>query len=439
MINSNSSELQRGLIADYQFDSLQSIRQQNGTVTGVPSFSPDRGMRFDGSTNYVTFPGNVQPFNGFGWSAVIEFYPDFDITLDGAQGFFSTNGNKTYLTRYKSGVTHFLTIASGNGTALINSAYAVWGPYWKHGQRNQLAVALRSGSNTMWLNGVQIGNTGVVWVPEPLTGFKIGSYDAGTFKFSGSISSIKFFKHSPSDSLLIAQEAKDFYTNSTYTYQNKATCILPMSAATHDATNNRTLDVSGNGNHFQFGNGVTAGTFPVKMATRGYDSTTTSMYLSSAKATGFLPLSDFTIIHLFRPKRYPDVNSYPWSVSRSANDNQAGIRLQHATTIGQRIIGASSVSTTQPWANGSVMFYANAYQYASTKWLCYFNGKYLTETAAQPPATDYLGRFYIGIDVNGAASNLVGEHLYFALYPFILTPLQVRDSYINVMRSLNQV
>ena len=60
-------------------------------------------------------------------------------------------------------------------------------------------------------------------------------------------------------------------TSSVYNYVNNAKVWLPMTAATHDATNLRTLDKSGNGLHFRFGNGVTSTTYPAKLPSQhGY-------------------------------------------------------------------------------------------------------------------------------------------------------------------------
>jgi len=52
----------------------------------------------------------------------------------------------------------------------------------------------------------------------------------------------------------------------------KSACLfLPMTDATHDPSNNRTLDVSGNGNHCIFANGYTSSKFPTKLGdSRGY-------------------------------------------------------------------------------------------------------------------------------------------------------------------------
>lgn len=60
-------------------------------------------------------------------------------------------------------------------------------------------------------------------------------------------------------------------TSSIYNYMNNAKVWLPMTAACNDPTNVRTLDKSGNGLHFRFGNGVTSTTYPTKLSDRhGY-------------------------------------------------------------------------------------------------------------------------------------------------------------------------
>lgn len=64
-------------------------------------------------------------------------------------------------------------------------------------------------------------------------------------------------------------------------YINEAKVWLPMTMETHDAGNLRTLDKSGNGLHFQFGDGATSTTYPTKLASRGYSFDGTTDYLEA--------------------------------------------------------------------------------------------------------------------------------------------------------------
>lgn len=208
LTNSTAAERQRGCCWAETFESAAAIRNNGGVISGALGFAkPAYGALFDGTNDYITYPPNVQPFSGFGWSAVIEFFPTFDITADGSWYFFCDDLVATRIFRYKLGASNILVVRTGAATAILSSDYATWGSLWKHNQRNVLVVTARSGANAMYLNGVSIATSATAWTAQGLSNFTVGSGAAGILKFQGYLRSVKFFRHNAAAELLTAQEA----------------------------------------------------------------------------------------------------------------------------------------------------------------------------------------------------------------------------------------
>jgi len=100
---------------------------------------------------------------------------------------------------------------------------------------------------------------------------------------------------------MTAQTALDSYNNATYNYPNESVTYLKLDMESHDPTNVRTLDVSGNANHATFGDGSTATTYPTKLSKRGYSFDGTTDYFDGLPAlTGSFTvcvLADNTVTH----------------------------------------------------------------------------------------------------------------------------------------------
>lgn len=402
MLNQNPSELARGLVAHYSFSSPSDIAEQGGTVTGSLRYDAVKGAYFNGSA-YVQYPVRSQLFNGVGWSCVIEFTPGFEAN-DGIAHYFYYSSLTMRLFKFSSNA---LTLRCGTA-GTISVALADYQTYWKTNQRNVITLHIVNGAVAIRLNGnLLVASGGVAAAAEVVSALIIGASAGGATPFLGSIHSLKFFRHSAAAELLTAQEAIDYTNRSTYTYQNRATCILPMGAAQHDAAGARTLDVSGKGNHFTFGNGVTGTTFPTKLATRGYS----------------FDNGDWL--------RLPIVTAANYSccalVMRAVDGN--------ATVYGSDNVGYGLINAT----SGSFS--------ASPSGTKYIDGK---PSNGVPGIGSY--RFYVVVDLpitttnylylgqRGAGINrLIGSIYYFSLYPFALTPTQVIAEYIEARKGLNDV
>jgi len=442
--NKNPAELARGLVADFDFSSAANIALQGGVITGALEYK-DGGAYFDGTNDYITYGGNVQPFNSGFWSAVIEFTPNFEANAAEFYYFYGAGTAVTEAFRHNSDGTLRLYNNSLSGTIPLANYQA----YWKVNQRNVLVIT-KTSTATFFLNGTQIYSTSVALSTPSYTSYVIGASGTNTYKFNGSISSVKFFKHYASGDLLTAGEALGYYNNDWANYEKRATCILPMTAECHDATNNRTLDVSGNARHFSFGDGSTATTFPTKLQRRGYSFDGGDYLKCLTFQLSVLP--KFTMVLL--GKRNGIGSGIGAGETRATPDVSFRVVNAH--------LGLNNNLFAAAWADGgsdsaSNSDYLNAvgvegltYVYdgslATTNRLAMFlNGKQLALThGGTPPATlsDINGIVNIGRvsrTAIGVWDYTTGNIYYFAVFPFALTPLQIADLHLKLMKNINLI
>jgi hypothetical protein len=218
-----------------------------------------------------------------------------------------------------------------------------------------------------------------------------------------------------------------------------------MTAECHDATNLRTLDVSGNGNHFQFGDGSTSTTYPTKLARRGY-SFDGGDYLQSGNIT----LSGGCTI--FRVSRLPNpyVSTYYGFVSmQQAADNQLGILTNWSDkkfyVLGPGTGGTYSSGSITRDFNGicstAVVYDQNGTTNA-TRLKAYSNGKErtLSFTGTVQSSLSITTPIVIGKWVSsGDKFEVLDECLFYAVFPFALTPLQIADLHLKCMKNINLI
>lgn len=446
MKNKHPAEVQRGLIWQETFENATSIAKNGGTITGALEFR-DKGAYFDGTNDSILYSIRGPMFATGYWSAVIEFIPNF--TLGDGVGYclFSSDSGKTYCYLDSS---HVLRVIAGNGTGAIAVNLVDYQAYWKAGQRNVLVMSMRSGANTLWLNGTQLTSNANAWTAQAQTSLYLGARNDLAYKFKGTICSFKFFVFYAATNLLTAQEALDYYTGQTFNYNKRATCILPMTADSHDATNLRTSDASGNGNHFTFGDGSTPTTYPTKLAKRGY-SFDGGDYLTGPTGGLISSLSKFTVV--FYGKR----NSTSLGVACGESRTSPVIAYRQCcgiTTAGNifhaacNSLSSSSMNNTTDYLNilnaCLIQIYDGSQSTDATKLKAYLNGNLLSLTnggGAIPSSLSGInGNVYIGrisTTANGTWQYTTGEIYYFALYPFTLTPLQVIDATLKLQKQLN--
>jgi hypothetical protein len=433
MPNIHNSELARGCIFSESFDSRTSILANGGTIAGSSTFDQSRGMRFDGSTNNVTYRPNFTPFSSGFWSCVIEFWPAF--AADAAAPYTLCSDTRTNI--FKNVSNNYLSVYTGSSTATLHCVYAVYAPYWRVNQRNVLVIACRSGANTAWLNGVQIGTSATAWTAAGPLPLYVGSRNAGLDKFSGYIRSIKFFRGNAAADLLTVQEAIDYTDGSTFNYLSKAVCIAPMTADTYDPTNTRILDVSGHGNHLNYTAGATA---PTKLATRGF-SIDGGDYFSKSSFGLTSMTQGFTAGGVAMLGPVSGNNRALFTLTRTDTNTRA-VYLVRLLAAGGRTFSlmhnnaGSAQATGCTIPNGVWFSWVWSLAPGLTGSQLFINGRLVFTGGALLAPNGYDGAIFLGSD---ASSGEIGGLKHFALWPFRFSPLQALDYHASVMGDLNRV
>jgi hypothetical protein len=427
------AELARGLVWEENFSSRAGIVANGGVVTGAATFDQSRGMRFDGSTNYVQYRPNTQPFSSGFWSCVIEFWPAF--AADAAASYTLCSDTRTHI--LKNVASNYLSVYTGSYTAAMHCVYAAYAPYWRVNQRNVLVIACRSGANTAWLNGVQIGTSATAWTAAGPLPLYVGSRNAGLDKFSGYIRSIKFFRGNVAADLLTVQEAIDYTNGSAFNYMSKAVCIAPMTADTYDPTNTRILDVSGRGNHLSYTAGASA---PTKLATRGFSIDGGDLFYKSS--FGLTSMTQgFTAAGVAMAVSPGATNRALFTLTRTDNNVRAVYlaRIASASLTRFSIMNNNAGSVQQTfWPVPFGTWYSWVWSVAPglTSNQLFINGRLVHTGAALTAPNGYDGAIFLGSD---AVSGEIGGLKHFALWPFRFSPLQALDYHASVMGDLNRV
>jgi hypothetical protein len=420
-----------------------------GTITGAPTFSPVDGVTLDGVTDYLRYEVPVNLFARNTLSYVIEFTPDFNydsnvtcVLID------STNGNRFLCYKLNNAGGNLLRIYNGLTTSVIAVAPGVYGPVWRQGQRNTLVLASTSGAQVAYLNGTLIGTAAVAWAAPALTQVFVGASasPAGTALFDGTIHNLKFFH-----ARLTNAEAQllSYGDGRIWKYTDDYVCHLPMDLAHHDPVNNRTLDISGNGNHARFGDGVTPAQYPVKNTnSRGYSFDGVAQYLYIAASTVLNKTDNLHYSFWMRDNQYLNPATFDMVLVKwpgSYNPTAWGFFLQNgaADSFAAKFNGADGTSTAVA-VNGQLLDDRQRHMvtvtFSSGTYTVYVDGvqRYhaaiagvsttLTDNAANP--------LYIG---GGAAAR-------YALLAMIsdvtvggfLSPLQVMDKYHRELSGINK-
>jgi hypothetical protein len=247
-------------------------------------------------------------------------------------------------------------------------------------------------------------NSGFSSTTAALETITVGSIFGGARKFLGSIHSIKFFRHNAASELLTAGEAADFYNRSTFNYKNKAICCLPMSAATHDATNLKTLDTSPYGQHFTWTAGATA---PTKLSTVGYSADGGDTFSNAT----VLANSTYTVALAIRHS-----SATGYMADWRGGGGTGYIRLGSAVLL--------QVSSGTAYVNGK----PSTVLAPGT-----FNIIMVTGIALNGPAGTKL------LADNAGATGITGSIHGYAVWPGTLTPLQVKDYTLTLAAGINRM
>lgn len=419
--NTTPAERARGCTFSEGFESSALVRQNGGDIVGNPVI--DFGATLDGVTDALEYPSNGV-FGGDAFSAVSVFTPYFDVDLNTNVYFWYGPGSR-YSFQKSVNPTNALTLFIG-GTNVGSIEGTVWGYLWKINERNVIVVSGVSGNTNIWLNGVVVMDSDTTaWTPGVPT-FITAGYN-GTFE--GILHSLKFFNQA-----LTAQEALDYYNDSTYEYRNETSLYLPMGMRQHDPTNVRTLDVSGNDRHAVFGGD------PSKLGTRhGYDFDGSDYLLGNV--VGLYNSSKISYAVEFNPSFGYDIDQSLYLLDASAVGRHYIIKYNAASgyvlsfKLGDGIGSNVPSATYGPYwrVGGRNILIVSA---DGVTLQIVLNGVLIrsvvyTFTPTNPPLYS-IGSSY------GGAGNFSGKFHSFRVWRKALTPLQIHDLSINAQLEANQ-
>jgi hypothetical protein len=350
----------------------------------------------------------------------MEFYPALNYDDPARRMLFEAQTPFFWCDKRDTG--NFLRIYIG-GTNFGNIDPSVYGPYWRQGKRNQLFIASDSSGNTIAkLNDNQILSSSLTWTPVTTgpTELNIGSYSGGTLAFPMAITRFEIYK-----SLLTSEECTDFYNHTTYNYRDRASVILPMRAAQHEAT--KTLDVSGNGNHAVLGTGASK---PTKRSKRGYDFDGGDWMVLGDNLSSCNELS-ITIPFITSPDSSA---RYLWTITESDNVTM-GVALRVKNTGELQLVHNSGITIT------STGLFVSGGLDIVTVTIDSLDKAYITKNQTNRTSeislniNDRSGEFVI----SRKSFSLIGSILGFEANCEVLTPLQIADLHIDMRLGINQV
>jgi hypothetical protein len=420
--NSMPAERAVGCSFAEQFRNNSEVVANGGTIYGTPTI--DNGATLNGTTDYITHNLAGNEFNSDKISIVCEFWPA-RAANDGINSYLVDSDGGLGRVIVQKDVSNNLVIYVGLTTQILLASYAVYGDLWHVEQRNVLVISTdSSGSSVLWLNGIEIDTGATAWSSfAPLTLFE-GARNNTTFKFEGKLGPLKIFK-----SLLTEQDAINEYNQTTYDYMSDSLIHLPMQAEQHDPTNLRTLDISGKANHAAFGVGVAE---PTKLQKRGY------LGDGGDHLELTLPVdlnSDFTIAGHFK-------------ANAASTDGFFSIRDGGSDGVYAYLDGASQEFranynglSTACYVGQHKFTFVIAYDIDSYMSL-YIDGvlRDIVDISGQTISITATTLFVMSLSTgNSPLVPLDGEAYQFIAAQKILTPLQVADLHINMIKRINRV
>ena len=206
----------------------------------------------------------------------------------------------------------------------------------------------------------------------------------------------------------------------------------------HDPTNNRTLDLSGNGRHLTFGDGATANTFPTKMGTkRGYHNVSATSYLNNSNLVW--SSSRFTSEILCMPYTR-DTSGYLFDL-RNVGSTQFLLGYSSATSFrlysGGIAGGNTAIRTIVSNQNG-VMHYVGRYDGVNTQ--LFENGKVVA--AAVTPLAPQAGNpttLKVFTLYDGSTAYLRFIVYYLRFWDVPLTAIEIEELYRKAKEELHRI
>jgi hypothetical protein len=442
--NSTPAERMRGCVFAETFETQAKVVGNGGTISGTPTI--DFGVTLDGSSDCITHSNDGRFDFGAGdftiickvktptsWWQSVAFRCVFDKSSGSA---YSNSGD-----------------ADGAGIAMVNNGKfaavvdgistntALTGGSLQLDTEYTVALVYDSSSgSTLYIDGVAVDTDATISTTNTNAyNAATGCNDNSSSRYlDGLVSYVKVFK----GVALTTQEVLDYHNNATYDYMNDTVVDLPMTLETHDPTNNRTLDVSGNGLHGTLGAGDGGVTTPTKNTDRcGYNYDADDDYINLGNNALLRPTDGLTIS--------------VWSVDTAdanveiVNYRESGgsgiFALYKVTNAICAIKTSDDVSETAShdaehqngvWTHTVLTFSQDDQEVRS-----YIQGIVQADieaTADLPLATELAGldNVYIG-SATATLRNWGGDIAMFKLWDKRLTPLQIADLHQRELKKIN--
>jgi len=432
-INSTPAERARGCTFAEQFEDASAVVRNGGEIVGSPEICNSLNCNAAGSVRYDSNGGAIR----LGKSGTIFVRCRID-SDSGAVRIFgsddSLGGNYEFRT-YSDGSSLSVSFKTNTGIIITANIYGGGGsdviPF-----SDEITFALAwvwTGSQTeitTYNNGsFRTSTTYGRYIETPDNYIAIGDWNGAYL--DGEIFDVKFF-----DVALTDQEIADLHNETTYNYRNETSLYLPMGMSEHDPDNVQTLDISGNGNNAQFGDGVTSSTYPTKTRRVGYEFDGSQKMVISADPT-LNQIEDLSIFLRFA------VDSKCTFIGQWATDNFSFVAFLSAVTgiLGFAITNNGSTgievesSTWEPLDDGREHVVSIVYEKAKDQVTFYIDSKFAgakTFVTATGGIFNGAADTWVGDEENGSAGeNLIGLLKDAILWPKALTPIQVLDLHIN--------
>lgn len=281
----------RGLIFHEDFESAASVIENGGVVTGTPLTT--KGRFLGGGTNSLNYPTIQSQLSALGKLSVLikDLHLPSNVTADQIVVSTVFDGNLIGWVIWISGGLLYFHSNGRGGNIAISSGQILGDTVFVFDGSQPDATKL-----ILYLNGVPqaVPNNFLSALGPTSDSLKLSGAGNAAYKLTGG----SFGPVSIYNAALTSDEVMDLHSNSSFVYEKRSSLILPMRLQDHDISNVRTLDVSGRGNHFTLGDGVTPATYPTKLTSgRGYSFDGVNDYVVSACTVGdLLTAGEGTII-----------------------------------------------------------------------------------------------------------------------------------------------
>jgi hypothetical protein len=400
----------RGCSFAERFHSQAEVEANGGTVFGTPTI--DFGAVLNGTTDRISYDGfeNREWNIANGGSVRVKFK-----TPDPGQTGYLLGSTKNSSDKWGLViVNNALRFRYVDAARSVSSSSSLSAGSW-----HDVVIAYDGSSRpVMILDGaIQSGTSGVTLTD--VVGSNMGSNAQGTGLANATIDVVKVFKQD-----LDQSEAIDFYTHSTYNYRDRASVILPMRAAQHEAT--KTIDVS-NGNNATFYGGIT------KRANRGYALDGTGYMIIPHDDTLNFGTGDFSISTTFKVNQASNQTFFDKGFGDSSNRLLFSILTgNYQFYVGgmKALYGVSKIGEIKTLTG--VRDGDNLYLYLDGELVANSSGAGLIDVSVSTDA-------YIGSRSVSPTNYINGDLYSFELFDLALTPLQVAYLHQNMMLGINQV